>query len=266
MKNILQDILEVKKSEVKNLRSNFTLSSFTDSKFYETKTLSFINRINAKNNCLGIIAEVKKASPSKGIIRENFNHLKIADIYFNQDVDAVSVLTDKTFFKGDISFLRDIAEIKSAPVLRKDFIIDEYQIFEAKSCGADIILLISEALSKSQINELSSAAFEIGLEVLLELHSEDELKKINFSQNKLIGINNRNLKTFKTDLGITETLSAKVPDDIIIVSESGISSKDDIAFLRGNTPSKAVLVGEHLMKAEKIEDELKKLKEWCCES
>jgi indole-3-glycerol phosphate synthase len=252
--------LEYKKEEVKKLKQNFTLNSFREMEFFEKPSMRINDYIS--KDFLGIIAEIKKASPSKGIIREDFNHLKIAEIYFKEDVSAVSILTDKNFFKGDIKFLSDIAKEKQVPLLRKDFIINELQVFESKANGADLILLICEALSKDQINELSYAAFEIGLGVLLELHSEDQLDKINFSVNKLIGINNRNLIDFKVDLSTTEKLRKKIPDELTVVSESGINKKDDIKYLYDSGVN-AILIGEYLMREKDIRSKLKELKEWC---
>ena len=259
--NILNQILEVKKEEVSKLRKKFTLNSFREIEFFNKKSLSFASSL--KNNVnISIIAEIKKASPSKGIIREDFNHKKIAHIYFKEGVEAVSILTDKNFFQGDLQYLSDIAKVKQAPLLRKDFIIDVYQVFESKAYGADIILLICEALSKNQINELSHAAFECGLEVLVELHSEDQLEKIDYSVNKLIGINNRNLENFLVDLETTAEISQKIPEQVSIVSESGINTKDDVKYLKDNRTN-AILVGEYLMNSKDIKLKLRKLKEWC---
>lgn len=259
--SILDEILEVKKEEVKKLKQNFTAARFRDSDFFERKKLSFFDALSQKNK-ISIIAEIKKASPSKGIIKEDFNHIKIAETYFKNEVDAVSVLTDVNFFKGSIQYLNDIAKFKEAPLLRKDFIIDEYQIFEAKSNGADAILLIAEALSQTQIKELTLAAIETGLDILLELHSEEEIKKIDFGLNKIIGINNRDLKTFSVILDTTFKISEKLPDEILIVSESGINNQDDIEKLK-DSRTNAILVGEHFMKAGSPDDEIKRFKEWC---
>ena len=259
--SILDEILEVKKEEVKKLRQNFTPSQFRDSEFYEKQKLSFFDALSDKKK-ISIIAEIKKASPSKGIIKEDFNHLRIAETYFKNNVDAVSILTDVNFFKGSIQYLNDIAKFKEAPLLRKDFIIDEYQIFEAKSNGADAILLIAEALSQSQITELSHAASENDLEVLLELHSKDEIKKIDFNMNKIIGINNRDLKTFDVTLNTTFEISEKLHDDVLVVSESGINNQDDIAKLK-DSRTDAILVGEHFMKSASPDEEIKRFKEWC---
>ncbi len=258
---ILEEINEVKKGEVKKLRKEFTFSRFKDSEFFSTPRLSFYNSLNYQDR-VSIIAEIKKASPSKGIIREDFNHLKIADIYLENEVDAISVLTDVNFFKGNISYLNDIAKIKTVPLLRKDFIIDEYQIFEAKANGADAILLIAESLSKNQINDLTSAAKETNLEVLLELHSVEEFQKIDFLQNKIIGINNRDLKTFTVDLDKTKELGELIPKENLLVAESGVKTQKDIEFIK-TTNAKAILVGEHLMASKKISDAVKELKEWC---
>jgi len=258
--NILEEIIEHKKEEVKKLRQKYSVSSFREIGFFEKPTLKLKNFISP--NSLGIIAEIKKASPSKGIIREDFNHLKIAEIYFDEEVSAVSILTDENFFKGTIQYLQDIAAIKQRPLLKKDFIIDEHQIYEAKAFGADIILLISEILSNSQIDELTCAAKEIGLDVLLELHSEKQLDKINFALNDLIGVNNRNLEDFSVNLETTKRLAEKLPDGILLISESGISKKEDIDFLK-TTKTKALLVGEHLMASKDIRESLKQLKEWC---
>jgi len=259
--SILTKIIEVKKDEVARLRREYTISRFTDSELFEKETLTFINHL-IDNDDIGIIAEIKKASPSRGLIREDFDHMKIADTYFENEVNAVSILTDRHFFQGDIAFLKEIAQIKTSPLLRKDFIIDEFQIYEARSNGADIILLIAEVLSENQIQELSHAAYELNLEVLLEFHSEDQISKINFDFNKLIGVNNRNLETFNTDLGSTYTISEKLPDDIILVSESGIKIEENIALLR-KTKTKAILVGEHLMSSLDIDRSLKELIDWC---
>jgi len=259
--NILDEIIEVKKEEVKELRKKYSIKSFSDLEFYNIKSISLYDKIKSKDD-ISIIAEIKKASPSKAIIRDNFNHLEIAEAYFRESVDAVSILTDKKFFMGSINFLNDIARIKQAPLLRKDFIIDDFQIFEAKAYGADIVLLICEALSKNQIRDLTQSALETGMEVLLELHSEEQLSKIDFQLNKIIGVNNRNLEDFSVALSTTEKISRLLPEDVVLVSESGISRKEDIDFIR-STGTNSILVGEHLMKAHDIKLKLKKLKQWC---
>ncbi len=259
--NFLNKILEVKKEEVKKLKQRFTFSTFMNEEFFNSKTISLTKSLNNSDN-ISLIAEIKKASPSKGILIENFDHINIASNYMECSVQAISILTDNTFFKGHINFLKEIARIKTVPLLRKDFIIDELQIFEAKAAGADAILLIAEALSKNQIENLTAAAFECGMEVLLELHSTSQLDKIDFSKNNLIGINNRNLETFDVDLKTTLNVSKHLPDHVTIVSESGINNKEDIDKLK-KTKVNAVLIGEHFMKSNNIKDTVKEFIQFC---
>jgi indole-3-glycerol phosphate synthase len=258
---ILDKILEVKKEEIKTLKQNFTLSRFSDSEYFKKPRFSFLTALN-RNDRISIIAEIKKSSPSKGIICDKFNHMEIADIYIKNEVEAISILTDLNFFQGSISYLGDIASIKNVPLLRKDFIIDEYQIYEAKSNGADVVLLISEALSQNQIKELTAAALENDLEVLMELHSIDQVQKIDFGLNEVIGINNRNLENFKVDLETTNIISELIPEKNFIVSESGIKTKEDIQSIK-NSRAGAVLVGEHLMSSNNINKAVEEFKEWC---
>jgi indole-3-glycerol phosphate synthase len=261
--NFLTEILNTKRDEIVNLKKRFNINSFKDMEFFNYQSLSFYKN-NINNTTTSIIAEIKKASPSKGIIRENFNHLDIANSYFRQSVNGVSILTDRNYFQGDINYLYEIAKIKKAPLLRKDFIIDELQVYEAKANGADLILLICEALSKVQIRDLSEIASGIGLEVLLELHSINQLEKIDFSLNKIIGVNNRNLESFIVDLSVTQNISGYLPEDVLLVSESGLNKKEDIYYIR-NAGADAILVGEHLMRSDNIEIKLEELKRWCSE-
>jgi indole-3-glycerol phosphate synthase len=171
-------------------------------------------------------------------------------------------LTDKHFFQGDINYLYEIAHFKTVPLLRKDFIIDEYQIFEAKANGADAVLLIAEALSKNQIFELTDAASECGLEVLLEIHSKEQLDKIDLRINQLIGINNRSLDTFEVNLKTGIELAECFPDDTVIVSESGINCESNVKEIL-LSKVKAVLVGEHFMRSGNIADSLGEFNNWC---
>ncbi len=259
--SFLQKILDVKKEEVSELHSKFTRESFRSADMYGKRRLSLENALSDKTK-INIIPEVKKASPSKGILKNDFDHAAIGKNYMKCGADAISVLTDEQFFQGDISFLRDIANIKTVPLLRKDFIIDEFQILEAKAHGADAVLLIAETLSTQQINELTIVAEENDLEVLLELHSVMQLEKIDFTQNKIIGINNRDLETFKVNIKTTEEIVKQLPHDVLIVSESGINSEvvlDQLKKINVN----AVLVGEHFMKSDNIEKSLKEFAGWC---
>ena len=258
--SFLSKILEVKKEEIKKLKAERTLNSFGDEKYFSPPIMSLKNSLVRKDR-LGLVAEIKKASPSKGVIKPDFDHMKIAETYFKCGVDAISILTDKNFFQGDIRYISDIAEIKTVPLLRKDFIVDEYQIFEAKAFGADAVLLIAEALSAIQIKELSHAATESNLEVLLELHSTSQLQKIDFKTNNLIGINNRDLESFVVNLNTTLELSKKIPPEVIVVSESGLSSESAIRQLL-DINVKAILVGEHFMQSKNIEDSVNEFLRW----
>ncbi len=258
--SFLKKILAEKQSEVAMLRGRYTESDFSNSPFYNKPTLSLINEIQ-NSACPVLIAEVKKASPSKGLLRENFNHIDIARSYFAGGASAISVLTDRKFFQGDISFLTDIAEFKTKPILRKDFIIDDCQILEARAAGADAILLISEAMTTEKIASLTKCAHRLGLEVLLELHSIDQLNKIDFSLNRLIGVNNRNLRTFETNIETTLTARKELPPDILLVSESGIAGRDAVHRVI-DAGCDAVLVGEHFMRQENIDAALAEFMGW----
>jgi indole-3-glycerol phosphate synthase len=259
--SFLDSILKIKKVEVTGLRKNFSISRFEESEFFGTPLLSLKSALR-KNDRLGIIAEIKKASPSKGILKSDFDFRNIASIYMENGVDAISILTDKNFFQGDIKYLNEIAKRKTIPLLRKDFIIDEYQVYEAKANGADAILLIAEALSARQIRDLTLAAKEFRLDVLLELHSEKQLDKIDFTVNDLIGINNRDLDTFLVDTNSSIKISRLIPENVTIVSESGFNKKEDVRSI-SHSRVKALLIGEHFMRSENIAASIKEIKEWC---
>ncbi len=254
--NILTKIVDVKKDEVRKLKKDFSKSAINDNLYNE---FSFYNAL-ANKRFINLIAEIKKGSPSKGIIRQNFNYKEIANEYIKGGADAISVLTDENFFMGNIKYLEEIATFKQVPILRKDFIIDEVQIYQAKKSGADAILLICEILDKNQISEFTELAKELKLDVLLELHSAKQLAKIDFDLNFIIGINNRNLETFEVNLKTTEEIKSDIPENIIIVSESGITGKEDIDFLKRQKIN-AVLVGEYFMREENICDSVKRFKE-----
>lgn len=198
------------------------------------------------NENISIISEIKKASPSKGVILENFNHIEIAKIYENVNVDAVSVLTEKNFFKGDDSYINDVKKVNLKPILRKDFIIDVYQIYQSKAIGADAILLIVSIL-KYKLKEYYDLARSLGLQCLVEVHNEEELKIAVESGCSIIGINNRNLKDFTEDLKNTERLIKNVPSEVLVVSESAIKTPEDIRYLKGLGVN-AVLIGETFVK------------------
>jgi indole-3-glycerol phosphate synthase len=259
--SFLDSILEIKKAEVTELRKNFTISRFEESEFFAEPSLKLKSAV-CRNNRLGIIAEIKKTSPSKGVLKIDFDFMNIASIYMENGVDAISILTDKNFFQGNIQYLNEIAKRKTVPLLRKDFIIDEYQIYEAKSNGADAILLIAEALSAQQIKDLTIAAKETRLDVLLELHSEKQFDKIDFALNDLIGINNRDLDTFFVDTNSSMKLSCLIPDNVTLISESGFNKKEDVKSI-SNSRISALLIGEYFMRSENIASGIKEIKEWC---
>ena len=198
-----------------------------------------------------LIAEIKKASPTKGIIREKFDHISIAQIYDKKHVHAVSVLTEEDFFMGSLSFLPEVKKITSKPVLRKDFIVDEYQIYETRVNSADAILLIAAILEKNQAAEYLNLARELGLSVLFEVHDYKELEMALLIACDIIGINNRNLKTLQIDMNTTFTLRREIPSDRIVVSESGIKSRTDVQKLQ-NIGVDALLIGTFFMEAEDI--------------
>lgn len=210
---------------------------------------SLYEALQKPKRSVGLIAEVKKASPSKGLIKELFQPVEIAKAYEDAGADAVSVLTDKTFFQGDRTYLSAIKQATQLPVLRKDFIIDPLQIEESRRIGADAILLIVGAVNIEKLYELYKTAEEIGLECLVEVHSKADLETLlNVFTPKIIGVNNRDLKVFKTSLSQSEKLASLIPDESMFVSESGISTKDDIDTVR-SFGANGVLVGEALIKA-----------------
>jgi len=254
--NILKRILEDKEVEIKSAKNKIPVSELKLSSYYARKCLSLIEAI--KNKDTSIIAEIKKASPSKGIICENFDHIQIAGDYIRAGATAISVLTDKKYFQGNIEYIKDIRPLASLPILRKDFIIDSYQIDEAKAYGADAVLLIAEALDANQLSDLHTQAKELGMDCLVEIHSERELDKIDFTQIKLVGVNNRNLEDFSVDITTTLRIASQVPEGIVLVSESGISSIDDIVKLK-KVGVKAFLIGETLMRSVNRERALKEL-------
>lgn len=195
-----------------------------------------------------LIAEIKKASPSKGIIKKDFDHISIAAIYEGKPVNAVSVLTEEDFFQGSLKYLMDVKNIFTKPVLRKDFIFDEYQIYESRAYGADAILLIAAILDKNQAGEYLHLSKEIGLSVLFEIHTPDELETALLVESAIIGINNRNLKTLQVDLAITVALAKDIPPGRIIVSESGIKTREDVKRLEG-AGIDSLLIGTAFMEA-----------------
>lgn len=205
-----------------------------------------------------IIAEVKKGSPSKGVIRDDFDPVEIAGIYQEHGATCLSVLTDEHFFLGHLRYLALIREVVSLPLLRKDFICDPYQIYEARAAGADAILLIAAMLDQNQLCEFHAVAKGLHLDVLLEVHDEAEMEKSLKTDCTLIGVNNRNLRTFVTDLGTTGRLARMMPSDRLLVSESGINDRSDINRLAAEG-AQAYLIGESMMREADIGLKLREL-------
>lgn len=207
----------------------------------------FEKRLGGKD--MSFICEVKKASPSKGIIAENFPYLDIAKEYENIGADAISVLTEPKFFLGSDTYLSEIRKVVDIPLLRKDFVVDEFQIEQASRLGADAVLLICAILTPTQLSEYIGIADELGLSALVEAHDELEVETALSAKARIIGVNNRDLKTFKVDTNNSVRLRKMVPDEVIFVSESGIQTADDVELLRSNGVN-AVLIGETLMRAK----------------
>ncbi|MEA2013348.1 MAG: indole-3-glycerol phosphate synthase TrpC [Verrucomicrobiota bacterium] len=245
--DILKKILKKKREEVTALYDAYGISFF-EKKILSTKLseYSFIEALQ-KNTSLAIIAEIKKASPSAGIISKDFDPLKIALAYQQGNADAISVLTDESFFKGSITYLTQIKKNIPLPLLRKDFIIDEIQILQAKACGADAFLLIATILSAEEIKRFSMLGTKLNMDVLVEVHNLEELQKIADLGCKIIGINNRNLRDFTVDLQTTVKLAEYIPEKTVLVGESGVKNAESARFLK-RAGCKAILVGETLMR------------------
>lgn len=243
--NILDKIIERKKQEIADAKSKISIEKLKDSEFFGRSTFSLRETIKTKS---GIIAEFKRQSPSKGIINDKVLPLEVVSQYEKFGAIAVSILTDKDFFGGSFDDVLSVRNHINIPILRKDFMIDEYQFYEAKSIGADIILLIAACLSPTQVSEFTELAHSLDLEVLLEIHSKDELKYINKNVD-FVGINNRNLKDFKVDLQHSVDLKNQLPNDILSVAESGIYTEEDFKFLK-EKGFEGFLMGEYFMKNE----------------
>jgi indole-3-glycerol phosphate synthase len=227
------------------------------------KTVSLSKRLRRIKG-LSIIAEIKQASPSSGVLRQDFNHLSILKDYEKAGVSAVSVVTEEEFFLGKLRYLKEVKEKTSLPVLRKDFIIDQTQLYQSRALGADAVLLIAKILKPLQLKELYGLAQKLGMESIVEVHTLKELRDVLQLSPKIIGINNRNLNTFKVDLNVTLKLAPLVPEDTLIVSESGISSLKDLLLIKGSGVD-SVLIGESLMRMPDIKKKLEEFKIACNE-
>lgn len=228
--NILDEIIAYKRKETEERKGLYPVRLLEQSIFFETRPVSMCHYIRRPDKT-GIIAEIKRKSPSKGVINGHVSVERTSIGYMQAGASAISVLTDKEFFGGSNEDLTTARKFNFCPILRKDFTIDEYQIIEAKSIGADVILLIAAALDPAAVTSLTKFAHSLGLEVLLEVHNREELEATMESGADLIGVNNRDLKTFRTDLGISRTLAPLMPAEVVKVSESGIESPGAIIDL-----------------------------------
>lgn len=244
---ILDKINAYKKLEVASNKKAFPISLLEKSPFYESESASLVKSI--KSHKIGIIAEHKRKSPSKSVINDSILLPQVIKGYETAGATAISVLTDTKFFGGSLQDLLLARAHTSIPILRKEFIIDSYQIVEAKANGADAILLIAASLSKEEIKAFSSLAKQLNLEVLVEIHNEDELDKSLHPTVDIIGVNNRNLKTFEVSIENSIQLSEKIPSDFVKISESGISGPKSVRKLI-NHDFEGFLIGEHFMKTE----------------
>lgn len=252
--NILDKITEKTKTRTEKLNINDLKE-----KVQNLPRKDFIFKNALSGDKIKIISEIKKASPSKGLICPDFDPIKIAKEYNEAKTDCISILTEPYFFLGNNAYIKDVKKVTDIPILRKDFIIDEKQIYESKIIGADCILLICAILDEKKLKEFLNLAHKLCLSVLVEAHNEDEIKTALNCNAEIIGVNNRNLKTFEVDFNNTFKLRKLVPDDIIFVSESGIKTREDIIKLEENNVN-AVLIGETFMKSKNKIEEIKKLR------
>ena len=245
---ILNDIVKKTQEKLIEKKANVPLEEIKS----QLKNLELprgVFKENLINKDQAIIAEIKKASPSAGIISKNFNPVEKAKEYEAFGASALSILTEEDFFQGSNQFLMDVKAITKLPIIRKDFMVDEYQIYEAKLMGADCILLIASVLSDDEITQFTELAETLELDYLIEVHDEDELRRVEHFENAMIGVNNRNLKTFEVDLNNSINLKKLFNGDNLFIAESGIKNQDDIDELK-NHDIHAFLIGESLMKGD----------------
>lgn len=253
---ILQEIIENKKEEVARQKAILPLAELRPMLADRPPARDFAGAIRGRD--CAVIAEVKRSSPSKGRIREDFDPVAIARAYEQNGAAAVSVLTERRFFEGRAAYVAHISKATALPILRKDFIVDPYQIVETRVLGGDALLLIARVLEAGELLEFIGLASELGLAALVELHDEADLEKALSAGAQLVGINNRDLETFRTDLDVSVRLARRVPKGVTIVSESGIGGRPDIERLLASG-IRAFLVGESLMREEDIGKKLREL-------
>ncbi len=250
--SILNQIIEHKKEELETVMRKVSLSELKSRIGDMDGTKSFMKAVKRdKGGPIRLIAELKKASPSKGLIREDFNLPELVSIYDSKSVSAISVLTEQRYFSGELDYLNTARKLTEKPLLRKDFIFDDYQIYEARANSADAVLLIAAALERPHLCHLYGVARELSLDCLVEVHTHEELEMVILAGAEIIGINNRNLKTLEINLETTFEFLKDIPDDRIVVSESGISTRTDVEALEA-TRVDSMLVGTSIMKSDDI--------------
>jgi indole-3-glycerol phosphate synthase len=258
MSDILERIVASKRPEIERRRTETPLGQL-EARLADAPAVRDFRAALEKGPGLGVIAEVKKASPSAGVLRADFDPVAIARIYEANGANAISVLTDEAFFQGHLAHLLAIRQAVAPPVLRKDFILDRYQIVEARVAGADAVLLIAEILGTKELPALLGEIHELGMQALVELYDRANLPRVLDAGAKLVGVNNRNLRTFVTSLDHSLDLVRDIPPDCCLVSESGICTRDDVLRLEA-AGVKAVLIGETLMRAPDMGQKLRELR------
>jgi len=260
-RDVLKEIIAKKKERLIPAKQALTEEDLKAKVQGLAPTRPFIEAISRPKQ-ISLIAEIKRASPSAGVIRQDFNHIDIAKIYQESGVQAISVLTEEDNFQGSVNFLNEVKQVTTIPLLRKDFIIEPYQVYESRYYGADAILLIADALTQDTISELVEIATGLGLDCLVEVHTEKELKKVLKLKNiPLLGLNNRDLHTLEVDPKTVEKLYTLVPKEKIVVVESGIKTYQDILFLKILGVS-AVLIGSAIMESPDIKSKIQDLMGW----
>ncbi len=257
---ILSKILHERRLSLEEAKRDLPIEKIMEGLASEGQTRGFKHAVS-KPHTVNLIAEVKRSSPSKGIIVKEYDPVKIAQVYCACGAAAISVLTEEEFFGGDARHIKQVRQAVTLPVLRKDFIIDEYQIYESRYYGADALLLIADILSEEEMKKLYLKAKELKMDVLVEIHNEQDLEKAMNIGAELIGINNRDLHTFKVDLDTTTRLARHIPKDKVIVSESGIRTKEDVAYIH-SLGINAVLIGEAFLTSPDIAEKIKSVMGW----
>ena len=255
--SILEKIIIDKKKEVENDKLKFPINELKRGIIKKNKTFSKCLKEFEKRNTPAIIAEIKRASPSKGILVDNFNHLNIAEEYVKNNAACISILTEKKYFLGNKQFVKDIKEKFNIPILNKDFFIDPYQIFEANKNGADCILIIINSTDANLVKDLISVSNELGMDFILEIHNEKEMEAALKYDEGIIGINNRNLEDFKVSLDNTIKIFKEFESSLknkLLISESGFNNRDDLSKIKNETGINNYLIGESLLKSNSIKE------------